>query len=489
MPTANNDPRCPDREDTVVSPRIAALYHLTPRVSVWGDIGAGFRAPTLNELYRQFRVGTVLTLANNQLGPERLVGGELGVTVVPTSNVLLRSTYFDNRVKDPVSNVTIAIAGANVTQQRQNLGRTRIRGLQNDAEVRFGASWRFVAGVSLRGGRGAGVRGQPGAGRQSSCRRCPSIAARCRSSTCNPKLADLAFAIQSIGHAVRRRPERADRARALRSRACPATPWRRSPLHASIGRNFEAFFGVQNLFDEDYFVGTLPTSVGSPRLVTGGVRVRFAGRPQAVTSNRRAPDGSPRSSTGAARRSGEFGFGSWRFAGSSECLGSPLSLGFAIEIHQMPLYLGLDSSTQSLTAIVIDSDTRRWSFEDVPELRRGAAALRHASRRAATCPSGRGDVVSGDVGGGAGRDVRPARGRAASIWQPIAAISGSAQQHGSVYLNARAAAGARRARSGAAAGRAGRADVVARRRRRSGWTRAPRPSARRSPRRSAAPAR
>jgi outer membrane receptor protein involved in Fe transport len=48
----------------------------------------------------------------------------------------------------------------------------------------------------------------------------------------------------------------------------------------AIGRNFEAFFGVQNMLDEDYFVGTLPTSVGSPRLVTGGVRVRFAGRPR-----------------------------------------------------------------------------------------------------------------------------------------------------------------------------------------------------------------
>jgi outer membrane receptor protein involved in Fe transport len=63
----------------VASPRVAALYHLTSRARVWGDIGWGFRAPTLNELYRQFRVGTVLTLANNQLGPEHLVGGELGV--------------------------------------------------------------------------------------------------------------------------------------------------------------------------------------------------------------------------------------------------------------------------------------------------------------------------------------------------------------------------------------------------------------------------
>ena len=37
--------------------------------------------------------------------------------------------------------------------------------------------------------------------------------------------------------------------------------------------------GMQNIFDKEYFVGTLPTTVGSPRLVTGGIRVRFAGRP------------------------------------------------------------------------------------------------------------------------------------------------------------------------------------------------------------------
>ena len=58
--------------DTVVSPRVAALYRVTDAISVWGDVGGGFRAPTLNELYRQFRVGTMLTLANEQLGPERL---------------------------------------------------------------------------------------------------------------------------------------------------------------------------------------------------------------------------------------------------------------------------------------------------------------------------------------------------------------------------------------------------------------------------------
>jgi hypothetical protein len=40
----------------------------------------------------------------------------------------------------------------------------------------------------------------------------------------------------------------------------------------------EAFVGVQNMLDQTYFVGTLPTTIGSPRLVNVGVRVRFSGR-------------------------------------------------------------------------------------------------------------------------------------------------------------------------------------------------------------------
>ncbi len=107
----------------MASPRVAARYHFTDWLSVWGDLGWGFRAPTLNELYRQFRVGTVLTLANNQLGPERLVGEGIWASASSRCGTLTwRATWFDNRVKDPVSNVTLTTVGANVTQQRQNLG-------------------------------------------------------------------------------------------------------------------------------------------------------------------------------------------------------------------------------------------------------------------------------------------------------------------------------------------------------------------------------
>ena len=44
----------------------------------------------------------------------------------------------------------------------------------------------------------------------------------------------------------------------------------------SIGRRLEIFAGAQNLFNREYFVGTLPTTTGTPRLVHGGIRVRLS---------------------------------------------------------------------------------------------------------------------------------------------------------------------------------------------------------------------
>ena len=45
-----------------------------------------------------------------------------------------------------------------------------------------------------------------------------------------------------------------------------------------FGRNLQAFFGAQNLFDKEYFVQTNPSTIGTPRLVNVGIRVRFSGR-------------------------------------------------------------------------------------------------------------------------------------------------------------------------------------------------------------------
>jgi len=283
----NNKPSLPDRVDTVFSPRAAARYQATNWLSAWADIGSGFRAPTLNELYRQFRVGTVLTLANENLGPERLVGGEVGVNVAPRRDVTWRTTWFDNRVTNPVSNVTLTTVGANVTQQRQNLGETRIWGLQTDVEYRPGPFWRFNAAylynhatVTDGGVANASLVGK-------FLPQVPAHRGSVHVAYANPKYATLALGLQVLGaqfdddQNVRAVPLAALADAGYSASTDPGLPrYTVVDFSASrtITRNLDVFLGVQNLLDQQYFVGTLPTTIGSPRLVNGGVRLRFAGR-------------------------------------------------------------------------------------------------------------------------------------------------------------------------------------------------------------------
>ena len=63
---------------------------------IWSDLlrvrasaYTGFRVPTLNELYRPFRVGNDITEANASLRPERLYGGESGLEFRPAKPWLL----------------------------------------------------------------------------------------------------------------------------------------------------------------------------------------------------------------------------------------------------------------------------------------------------------------------------------------------------------------------------------------------------------------
>lgn len=268
-PTPGNRPNIPDTDDTVASPRLAALYHFTDRVTAWGDLSWGFRAPTLNELYRQFRVGAILTLANDQLGPERLSGGEIGIRIRPIDAMTIRSTWYDNRVKNPISNVTIAVN----TQQRQNLGRTKITGLQNDVEFRAGSYWRFAAGYLFNRAKVTENDLNP----QLVGNYLPQVPKHRGSfqlSYSNPDWVTAALGVQFIG----RQFDDDQNLRVVPGETEPGLPGYSIvdfTVSRSIVRNLDLFFGVQNLLDEEYIVGTLPTTIGTPRLVNGGVRVRF----------------------------------------------------------------------------------------------------------------------------------------------------------------------------------------------------------------------
>ena len=71
-----------ERSETAWSPRLALIVRAGGGVSLTVSGYGAFRAPTLNELYRSFRLGDTLTLANPALSAERLQGGEAGALLV-----------------------------------------------------------------------------------------------------------------------------------------------------------------------------------------------------------------------------------------------------------------------------------------------------------------------------------------------------------------------------------------------------------------------
>ncbi len=116
------------RSDSAVSPRLAVLYRRSS-VAFTGSAYRAFRAPALNELYRGFRAGNVVTLANESLEPERLSAFELGARA---HNV--RATLFWMNLDDVVSNVTLSVTPNLITRQRQNVASSRSRGIEIEGE-------------------------------------------------------------------------------------------------------------------------------------------------------------------------------------------------------------------------------------------------------------------------------------------------------------------------------------------------------------------
>jgi len=124
-----------DHSETAFSPRVS-LLRTFKQIAISGSVYRAFRAPTLNELYRSFRVGNVVTNANAGLRAERLTGGEAGTSLQTWSQrLIVRSVVFWSEIDDPIANVTLSTTPNLITRQRQNLGRIRARGVEVSADA------------------------------------------------------------------------------------------------------------------------------------------------------------------------------------------------------------------------------------------------------------------------------------------------------------------------------------------------------------------
>ena len=131
------------RDGGEASGRVGVQRSISDGIGLRGAAYFGWRLPTLNELYRPFRVGADATAANANLDPERLRGAEIGLDWRPSARSLLSMTAFANRLKDAVSNVTLGsgpgvftgvgfVAAGGSYRQRQNIDAIRTKGIEID---------------------------------------------------------------------------------------------------------------------------------------------------------------------------------------------------------------------------------------------------------------------------------------------------------------------------------------------------------------------
>jgi outer membrane receptor protein involved in Fe transport len=280
---ATRDDQIDSRDRFAFSPKVALLYHATDTLSLRSSFYKGFRAPTINELFRPFRVRNDITEANTDLNPERLIGGEVGFDYTIMRNLLGRFTAFWNEVKDPIVNVTkgagagpVAPCGfvpaGGVCRQRDNLDRSRIRGIETELEYHPLPRWAVSGSYLYNDTEILSAPNQPGLeGKRIA--QVPRHQFTMKLGYTNPTLVNVSVQGRFIGDQFE------DDINTLKLGdffVMDLMLWRPIPIpKMSAG---EIFFAVENLFDRDYEVAKTADGIittGTPLLVHGGIKVRF----------------------------------------------------------------------------------------------------------------------------------------------------------------------------------------------------------------------
>jgi outer membrane receptor protein involved in Fe transport len=242
------------------NPRVGALFRATDAVTLRASAYRGFRAPTLNELYRPFRVGNVETQANPSLGEESLLGAELGADYfpeyVPGSRLFVRVNAFHNRLDGAIGNVTLSVTPQLITRRRENLDRVTVDGLESEIRFRLSDRWQVQGSYLYSDSRveRTGLRvpqvplNQGSAGVTWSGPVLVLLQGRWAGAQFEDDLNQLPLASFVVADLALRRP---------------------------FGGRFDLFLSIENLFDEKVVTGRTPLeTLGAPRLVQLGVTVR-----------------------------------------------------------------------------------------------------------------------------------------------------------------------------------------------------------------------
>ncbi len=276
-----------ERSETFFSPRLSTLYRLTSKLSLTGSAYRSFRAPTLNELYRSFRVGNIVTQANDQLVAERLTGGEGGGIVTGfNQRLMVRGNFFWAEITRPIENVTVGalpnpgclLPGATpctlITRKRENLGRTRSRGLEVEAEAHVNSALTLSGGLQYADAVVVSFPSATTIALQSlqglQIPQVPRHAFTFQARYCKPRWILLGVQGRFVGVQFDD-----DLNAFLLRRYFTLDLMASHPLTSGL----EVFVAAENLLNQRYDIGRTPVlSVGPPILVRTGLRLRLGAR-------------------------------------------------------------------------------------------------------------------------------------------------------------------------------------------------------------------
>jgi outer membrane receptor protein involved in Fe transport len=256
-------PPLPNISENVFDPRLGVVKKINGTLSLTGSGFRAFRAPTMNELYRQGQVGQQTTLANPSLRSERATGFEAGALVGLERLGSVRGSYFWTEVNRPVAAVTLSSTPTSQLLMRENLGQLTSKGLAVEWELKPVGFMSVIGGYQLAYSTVTKFQADPTlVGKWTP--QVPRNGATLQMRFQRERLGVVSIDLRTNGQQFD------DSANQFR-----LAGYAQVDLYAEhvFGRRLRVYSGVQNLLNQPVQAGRTPIlTLGAPVTVTGGVR-------------------------------------------------------------------------------------------------------------------------------------------------------------------------------------------------------------------------